>query len=65
MHIGRDLTGSAIGHYPVIPVSIIEQKTPAQFNGIDAKKIENILIDNGQLLDHVVNPHRLFPESQV
>jgi precorrin-6B methylase 2 len=38
--------------------SVIQGKAPAQLDHIDPKPVEHILIDDGQLLDNVVDADR-------
>jgi hypothetical protein len=45
----------AIGQHPIGPILIFQGKSAPQFDGVDAKPLENVVVDSSQLLNRVVN----------
>ena len=61
---GRHKTWCAIRQCPRYPGFVIQRKAPTQLNGVHAKSVQHILIDNGQLLDYVINANRPGRQTQ-
>ncbi len=62
---GRYLAGGPVGQYPVGPIRLVGGKGAAKFDRIPAEESEDVLVDDGELLDHVVNADRLLFQSEV
>jgi len=60
----RNFARRAIRQYPVLPAALFEQKTPAQLDSICAETIQHILIDDSQLLYHIINTNRFWRQVQ-
>ena len=60
-----DLTGSSIGKDPGFPIAVLEQKAPSHFDAVDPEQVQHILIHNGQLLHHVIDPDGFLLQAQV
>ena len=56
-----------VGEGPGFPIVVGEGKAPAHFDAVDAEPIEDVLVHNRELLDHVVdaNGSGLQPEIRA
>jgi hypothetical protein len=61
---GGHLAGRAIGKCPVGPAFVFEGEAASEFDGVDLKPFEHVVIDNRQLLDRIVHSHRSRLQSQ-
>ena len=61
---GRHLAGRAVGQGPIGPVFVFQRKPAPQLDRIDLEPFEHVVVDDGQLLDRVVNADRPWREPQ-
>jgi hypothetical protein len=58
------LAGCPVGQDPVCPVLIFNGKSPAEFDGVDSKELENILVHDGQLLDGIIDSNDFLRQPE-
>ena len=51
----RNFTRRAVRKHPILPVVVVWHETPAHFYSIRPDGVQNIRLDNGELLNHVVD----------
>ena len=61
---GGHLAGRAVGQRPVGPVLVFQRKSAPQLDRIDLEPFEHVVVDDGQLLDRVVDADRPRRQAQ-
>ena len=62
---GRHLAGRAVGQRPVGPVLVRQGKPAAQLDRVHAESFEHVVVDNGQLLEGVVDANRPRRQAEL
>ena len=55
----------AVGQHPIRPPFVLMSEGAAEFDGIDMEPLKDILVDDGELLDGVIDTDRPFGQSEV